>query len=67
MIRLKLSLFIFINININNMFKILNKNNLNHKKKYFLPTFVKDFDNRNYNHIIIYNPINKKKEIFILK
>lgn len=49
------------------MFKILNKNNLNHKQKYFLPIFVKDFDNRNYNHIIIYNPINKKKEIFILK
>ena len=50
------------------MFKILNKNhNLNYEKKCFLPKFVKDFDNREYNHIIIYNPINKKKEIFILK
>lgn len=45
------------------MFKILNKNyNLNYEKKCFLPKFVKDFDNRKYNHIIIYNPINKKKK-----
>jgi hypothetical protein len=52
------------------MFKLLYKQNYNlnyDKKNILLPKFVREFDNRKYNHIIIYNPINEKKEIFILK